>query len=567
MAAEEDVELAEVEFAVDGNDSEDEIARVPRNARSFQLLRQLPSPSASLSGANDPPLVVRRPGVLGWKAATMMMTVLAVSLFVGVLVDMVANRELRNKLEEAREKLGAATGQEVLPPVNMRMIQGLREFNNFSGQEFELELDPEHPLVKQISGVPVYMLNASLGHDYNVVFFNQLQEEPSIVHAHGMKPPNAVDGVPWISAPPINPREAARVQFSISGIPEHFGTFWAHSHMLFQTGKGMLAPVVVQAPLPDSYPVNLAREIDLAQEAMMLLEDFCPQFISGLDPPYKLDPVCNHSDVFAKLEASAMDMMNGGGGSHHHMPMKFDQDLLFASYLTNRRNILDHPKVELDFNRPIRLRVVNAAGSTNFRLNLTANCFIIAVDGHLVKPLYRQAGSPIWLGGAQRVDLFFRSSTMRSSISVIATPELLSEYIYSTYNLPVLLSGMVLYDPNRISPQDPSLDLPTTIVKDMKRDCNKLMDWELEKLLSPGDPRLIPDPENKNPVRKELYVISGHHGFHAMNGSAYMMNGPNPHPVKVKYGETVYITLENRSSHSHPMVRSNSTCFRDISFL
>ncbi len=63
---------------------------------------------------------------------------------------------------------------------------------------------------------------------------NAMQEEASI-HWHGMLVPNRMDGVPFVTYPPIKPGETFDYRFPI----RQHGTYWYHSHTRLQEQRGV----------------------------------------------------------------------------------------------------------------------------------------------------------------------------------------------------------------------------------------------------------------------------------------------------------------------------------------
>lgn len=80
-----------------------------------------------------------------------------------------------------------------------------------------------------------------------LVVENRLEQETT-VHRHGIRLPNAMDGVPGLTQPPIRPGESFIYEFT----PPDAGTFWYHPHAnsLEQLGRGLTAAVIVEARQP-----------------------------------------------------------------------------------------------------------------------------------------------------------------------------------------------------------------------------------------------------------------------------------------------------------------------------
>ena len=73
--------------------------------------------------------------------------------------------------------------------------------------------------------VPGPMLRLQQGLPVRIVVENKLDQDTT-VHWHGIRLPNAMDGVPGLTQPPIKPRESFVYEFT----PPDAGTFWYHPH-------------------------------------------------------------------------------------------------------------------------------------------------------------------------------------------------------------------------------------------------------------------------------------------------------------------------------------------------
>jgi len=102
--------------------------------------------------------------------------------------------------------------------------------------------------------VPGPTLRLKQGEPVRIIVENKLDQDTT-VHWHGIRLPNAMDGVPGLTQPPIKPGESFTYEFT----PPDAGTFWYHPHAnsLQQLGRGLAGALIVEAPEP--YPVD--REI------------------------------------------------------------------------------------------------------------------------------------------------------------------------------------------------------------------------------------------------------------------------------------------------------------------
>lgn len=99
--------------------------------------------------------------------------------------------------------VGAASIAVVLPygspEATARTTVYLREGEN--GERWRM--NGEGPAWVEFQG-GVHGLRFVVGENFEVEYVNRLQE-PTIIHAHGLTPPQGLDGVPYVDAPPIEP--------------------------------------------------------------------------------------------------------------------------------------------------------------------------------------------------------------------------------------------------------------------------------------------------------------------------------------------------------------------------
>ncbi|MCQ4161035.1 multicopper oxidase family protein [Roseomonas sp. GC11] len=101
---------------------------------------------------------------------------------------------------------------------------------------------------------PLPVLRASRGDSILARLDNALPEHTAI-HWHGVRVPNAMDGVPWVTQPPVLPGES----FTYAFTPPDPGTFFLHPHCneTGQVGRGMAAVLVVEGDEPEPSHADL----------------------------------------------------------------------------------------------------------------------------------------------------------------------------------------------------------------------------------------------------------------------------------------------------------------------
>jgi FtsP/CotA-like multicopper oxidase with cupredoxin domain len=220
------------------------------------------------------------------------------------------------------------------------------------------------------------------------------------LHWHGLNPPWRQDGVPYISGPPIAPGKFA--DYSFPALPP--GTRWMHSHFGLQEQNLLAAPLIVRE--------QSAVRSGL-QEVVILLEDFSwtkPSLIfEELRKPKPMAGMGNMSG----MARGGMNMPSGGG-----MDLN---DVTYDAFLANDRTLADPQVFDVEKGAEVRLRIINAAASTNFMIELgNVEGTVLTVDGNPVAPLkVRQFPLAI----AQRVDIAVRLPADGRALPVLARGE------------------------------------------------------------------------------------------------------------------------------------------------
>jgi FtsP/CotA-like multicopper oxidase with cupredoxin domain len=108
-------------------------------------------------------------------------------------------------------------------------------------------------------GVPGPVIRARQGTPLRIDFENGL-EEATTVHWHGLRIPNAMDGVPYLTQPPVAPGEHFVYEFE----PPDAGLFWYHPHLRSseQLARGLYGALVVEEPAPIEVDRDLIWVLD-----------------------------------------------------------------------------------------------------------------------------------------------------------------------------------------------------------------------------------------------------------------------------------------------------------------
>ena len=142
----------------------------------------------------------------------------------------------------------AAAGVSTLLPWSLRDVLAAPA-SVLSGTEFALAIE-EVPLTingRQASAtgvngqVPAPILSWREGDTVSLAVTNRLSE-PSSIHWHGVRTPAPMDGVPGLSFRSIMPGETFVYRFLV----KQSGTYWYHSHSMFQEQTGLYGAIVIQ---------------------------------------------------------------------------------------------------------------------------------------------------------------------------------------------------------------------------------------------------------------------------------------------------------------------------------
>jgi FtsP/CotA-like multicopper oxidase with cupredoxin domain len=210
--------------------------------------------------------------------------------------------------------------------------------------------------------VPGPLLRFRKGDKVSIGVDNALPELTT-VHWHGLRVPNAMDGVPFVTQPPIEPGASFLYQFEL----KDSGTYWYHPHQksFEQVGRGMFGALIVEEEKP----------IEVNQDVTWVLSDF------------KLDPATGEHARFGSVAEHA------GQGRLGNI-VAINGQVAGPDLALNVRS-----------GERVRLRLINSATARVFQLVFAEHSpKVIAFDGQAVTP-HETGKAPVVLGPGMRVDL------------------------------------------------------------------------------------------------------------------------------------------------------------------
>jgi len=168
--------------------------------------------------------------------------------------------------------------------------EGVKEFH-LVAQHVEREILPDkwYNFWGFNGGMPGPTIQATAGDRIRIIVRNELPES-TVVHWHGLEVPAAMDGVDYLSQPPIPPGEEFVYEFDL----HQNGTFFYHSHGPMQQAIGMVGMLIVHprqafAPMCDHDFAMLTQQFALLPKGTVpdtMSEVFNLFTLNGRAAPY-----------------------------------------------------------------------------------------------------------------------------------------------------------------------------------------------------------------------------------------------------------------------------------------
>ncbi len=206
---------------------------------------------------------------------------------------------------------------------------------------------------------------------------NSMDVETSI-HWHGLLVPPNMDGVPYLTYPPIKPGTTFTYEFPI----RQSGTYWYHSHTGLQEQRGVYGAVVIK---PNNEPTY-------THDQVILLSDWTDE-----DPHHVLRTLKRGSEWYSIEKGSAQSLIGSmrkkSLGSYlsrelQRMPAMDIADVAYDRFLANGQS---ESFVEAQAGETLRLRVINGSASTFFYVEFAGGPMtLITADGQPVEPLEKK---------------------------------------------------------------------------------------------------------------------------------------------------------------------------------
>jgi len=331
---------------------------------------------------------------------------------------------------------------------------------------------------------------------------NELTEHTTI-HWHGIRLPNAMDGVPYLTQDPIFPGKEFTYEFR----PPDTGTFFFHPHCdtINQLGEGLAGVLIVEGDETRPYDADLVclyRDWRMKDDG-----DFGPQ---------TTDKGAGTAGTFGSFQT-----VNDQHQPVMKVPANGDIRVRFLN---------------IDMTRIVDLGVENAPGQPG--------AWMIATDGNALEPTALET----WrMGPAMRLDIAFRAPAkpgdrVRLMNYYAAEPILLAEFE---------AEGAALERPEFVPAPLKKPDIPEPKIDDAVAFTLRLSAASRASDLPPD--LKLPDGEI---LRAADSLCLTQRTFWAMNGQTWpsMEEGHMPPPLaEFPKGRTVVIEVINGTPHPHPI--------------
>jgi len=280
---------------------------------------------------------------------------------------------------------GALAMQPLFPAWAQTVSEGLP---TLSGEDITLRIardtisiDSRPARAISINGtVPAPLLRLKQGQTFRLTVENMLDEDTSI-HWHGLLLPFQMDGVPGVSFPGIKPRSRFTYEFPI----EQAGTYWYHSHSGLQEMMGAYGPIVIYPAGPEAAPYD--------RDHVVMLSDHSFVHPARILRNLKVEPgYYNHqrqtlSGLLAGKDQKLTDRMAWG-------QMRMDPTDLsdvtgkVLTYLINGHGPETNWTALFKPGERVRLRFINGAAMSVFNVRIPGlEMQVVAADGQDVRPV------------------------------------------------------------------------------------------------------------------------------------------------------------------------------------
>ena len=235
------------------------------------------------------------------------------------------------------------------------------------------------------NAMPGPLLRLRESTDVTIRVHNRLPETSSI-HWHGVKLPNAMDGVPGLTFAGIPPGETFTYRFPVS----QSGTYWYHSHSGMQEQTGLFGSIIMEPQKPDPFSYD--------REYVVHLSDWTDE-----DPMTIVANLKQQGDYYNYHRRTLGDFVKDAGqegfsaavqdrlmwGGMRMSPTDImDVTGSIYTFLVNGHSPAANWTAAFQPGERVRLRFINSAAMTTFDVRIPGLALtIVQADGTNVEPV------------------------------------------------------------------------------------------------------------------------------------------------------------------------------------
>lgn len=242
--------------------------------------------------------------------------------------------------------------------------------------------------------IPAPTLEFTEGDDVEIVVKNEVLGEELSIHWHGLLLPPEMDGVPYVTTPPISSGSSFTFRFKL----RQQGTYWYHSHTATQEQKGVYGAFIV-------HPKNITIKAD--KEAVVVISDWTDE-----NPDQVIRNLRKDGDYYQYKKNSVRSYVDAfhNKGLKSHLANEWTRmgsmdlsDVGYDAFLINGK--IDSQLVMAHPGDVVRLRIINASASTYFYISLAGLPMkVVSADGTDINPI---EAKEILIGMAETYDVLF----------------------------------------------------------------------------------------------------------------------------------------------------------------
>ncbi|ALV33135.1 multicopper oxidase family protein [Streptomyces sp. CdTB01] len=444
-----------------------------------------------------------------------------------------------------------STGTAALVGPNASVVAAAEKKRKSNGRVRQVTLTAEPAMLDLGGGVmanswafsgrtPGKELRLSVGDTLAAELSNRLPNKTTTsIHWHGIALRADMDGVP----PATQAAVPVGSSFTYRFIADAPGTYFFHPHVGVQLDRGLYAPLIVEDPreplqYDDEWVVVLDDWVDGVTGTP---DEVFAELRQGMGAMGGMDMGSNSGSSSSSGDMGEMDMSgmsaspsaSGGGTSTKFMLTGSKSELLggdagdvkYPYHLINGRVPADPDVYRAKPGTRVRLRIINAAGDTAYRVALGGHKLTIThTDGFPIQPAWADA---LLVGMGERYDV---TVTLDDGVFPLAA-------VAEGKNA----SGMALVRTGSGSAPRPTVR-PSRL--------NGMIMTASQ--LTPADDVRLATKKTDRVHRIELTGGMAKYNW-GINGRQFDMNNPAANPLLVEQGQRVRLDFVNKTTMWHPM--------------